>query len=80
MFDVTTEILELGDTYVKARRTLVSPGEEVEQSYKETFGYTFEEFEKILQHIEKGITGAHGLSVTHNVEENHVVFTVTAPR
>jgi hypothetical protein len=77
MFDLRTEVLEVGDDYVKARRDRIQFSDELEEAYQRMFGYGMSDYKTFYRYIEIGITSKLGLAITHRVEDEHVVFTVS---
>ncbi len=77
MYAVTTEVLEVGDDYVKASRSRVQFGENLEQAFQNVYGYGIAEFEEFFKYVEKGIASALGLELSQRVEGDYVVFTVS---
>jgi len=77
MFDLQTEVLEVGDDHVTARRDKIHYSGELEEAYQEMYGYGMSDFEKFLRYIEKGITSGLGLDVSQSVEDDYVVFTIS---
>ncbi len=77
MFDLRTEVLEVGDDYVKARRDKIQFSDEREEAYQEMFGYGISDFKMFFRYLEEGITSEVGLELSQRVEDEHVVFTVS---
>jgi len=77
MFDLRTEILEVGDDYVKARRDKFQLSDEANAWYQERFGHGVSDLKKFLQVLEKEIISELGLEIAHSVEDEHLVFTVS---
>jgi hypothetical protein len=76
MFGTRTQVLEVSDRHVTARRDRIP----TEEDFLRTYGIgdvTYEEFETFLHAITLGITSARGLDYTETVEDDHVVFTVS---
>jgi len=77
MYGVTTEVIEVKDDYIKARRGRVQFDENMERAYQNVYGYGIAEFEKFFRYVEKGITTALELEISQRVEDEYIVFTVT---
>jgi hypothetical protein len=76
MFGTRTQVLEVSDRHVTARRDR-NPTEE---AFAQTYGIgdvTYEEFETFMHAITLGIISARGLDYTERVEDDHVVVTVS---
>jgi len=77
IFDLRTEILEVGDDYVKARRDRLQFSDELEGAYQEMYGYGISDYKTFLRNLERGMASELGLELSHRVEGEHVVFTVS---
>jgi len=80
MFDLRTEVLEVGDGYVKARRDRIQFSDELEEAYQRMYGYGISGYKTFYRYLEIGITSELGLDITHSDEDEHVVFTVSVSR
>ncbi len=80
MYDLRTEVLEVGDDYVKARRDRIQFSNELEEAYQRMYGYGISDFKTFFRYLEKGITSEIGLEITHMDEDEHVVFTVSVSK
>ncbi|TVQ15309.1 MAG: hypothetical protein EA364_02550 [Balneolaceae bacterium] len=80
MFDLRTEVLEVGDDYVKARRDRIQFSDELEGAYQTMFGYGISGYKTFYRYIETGITSELGLDISHSDEGEHVVFTVSVSK
>ncbi len=80
MFDLRTEVLEVGDDYVKARRDRIKFSDELEEAYQRMFGYGVSDYKTFYRYIEIGVTSERGLEITHRDEDEHVEFTVSVRR
>jgi hypothetical protein len=76
MVGTRTEVLEVSDRHVTARRDRIPTEEAFARAYR-IGDVTYEEFETFMHAITLGITSARGLDYTERVEDDHVVFTVS---
>jgi hypothetical protein len=77
MFGTRTQVLEVSDRHVTARRDRIP----TKDAFARTYGIgdvTYEEFETFMHAITLGITSARGLNYIERVEDDHVVFTVSS--
>ncbi len=77
MFDVTIEILEVGEDHITAKRTKIDPGEDVDEAFQGVYGYSISDFEKFFAAAEKGILSSRGMTISHEVGDDIIVFTVS---
>ncbi len=77
MYGVTMEVLDVGDDYVKVRRSEVQFDGELEQAYQEIYGYGISDFRTFFRHVEKGIASEHGMELSFREEDDYVVFTIS---
>jgi len=77
MFDVTIEVLEVGEDYITARRTKIDMGEGVDEAFQGVYGYSISDFEKFFTGAEKGILSSRGMTISYEVEDAFIVFTVS---
>ncbi len=80
MFDLRTEVLEVGDDYVKARVDKFQMSDEAETWYQERFGHGVSDLLTFFQVLEKEIISELGLEIAHSAEGEHVVFTVSVSK
>jgi|GEM_PF-1518868 len=80
MFNIRTEVLEVGDDYVKARRDKLQMSDEANAWYQERFGHGVSDLKTFLQVLEKEIISELGLEIAHSAEGEHVVFTVSVSK
>ena len=74
MWGARTEVLEVSDRHVTARRDRKPTREDFAQSWADV---TLEDFEAFMRGIYVAITEARGLSYTETAEDDHIVFTVS---
>ncbi len=77
IFDLRTEILEVGDDYVKARRDRLQVSDEWEERHQEMYGYGISDYKTFLRNLEIGMASEFGLEISHRVEDEHIEFTVS---
>jgi len=77
IFDVRTEVLEIGDGYVKARRDRLQASDEWEERHQEMYGHGLSDYKTFLRNLEIGMASELGLEISHRVEDEHVVFTIS---
>jgi hypothetical protein len=75
-FDAWTEIVDVGDNYVKGRRNRIFSGENYKWA-KDTFGYSSADFEKITGISNKVMADAMGLDYEEYRDGENIVFTVS---
>ena len=79
MFGTRTQVLEVSDRHVTARRDRNPTEEAFARAYR-IGDVTYEEFETFMHNITIGIASSRGLDYTERVEDDHVVFTVSVGR
>jgi hypothetical protein len=76
MFSTRTQVLEVSDRHVTARRDRIPTEEAFVRAYR-IGDVTYEEFETFMRNITVGIASSRGLDYTERAEDDHVVFTVS---
>ncbi len=80
MYDLRTEVLEVGDGYVKARRDRIQFSDQLEEAFQELYGYGISDLKTFFRYLERGTVSERGLEVSHRDEDEHVVYTVSVSK
>lgn len=73
MYGVTTEVLETGDDYIKARRDRIA----TEDAFNQSFEISLNDIETFFEHVQKGIVFASGLTYSEELDGDSIVFTIS---
>ncbi len=77
MFDIETEIIEATPDRIQGKRDMLMSKSEFQERFG-NYGVTQSEFQTFFEGIQKGITGAFGLTYSEEIDGDSILFTVAA--